>query len=313
MKKITVIFLLFISTFYSRADSPLTSIKYWNTINDSFVLFIGNISGKQKLTKKMITYLQDPEINTFNKLTLINAIGWEFQSKVKNSSTYLNFLIKKHKKLHNYILRNYQGFEEDSNIKKQFIKEFLNQLKNDEYVLIYAYLRAMDNYTDITFSLDLLKTNNSNYTAFILKLLQMQDASLKMKFQEVAIFFDDYITECTTDKNILNVLPVFNKYIQNYRSSFTSGEAISIFLDKICNLDTYYINNNREIWVTNYPVFVYGTLTLLDESNDIIEQKIIDGDDYVLLNPVNYVKGVYKLILKDSQTLEEHIIKLIIE
>lgn len=308
----TLFYFLFICNVF--ADSPLTTISYWTSVEDAFVLSIGNKPGKKKLTKKMISYFNNPDIDTFNKLALINAIGWEFQSKISNADVYLKSIIKKNKKIYKPIVKSYKDSEMDEFSKEMIVDEFFAKLKNNESTLLYAYLKAMDNYTNVTFPIDLLLTNkNSNNNLFIFNLLQMQNATLKMEFREVVDLFDEYIAECITDKNILNVLPTFNKYIGIYRSSIYYKNTTPIYLDKICNLNTYYINPKQEIRVVNYPVFVYGTLTVFDENNDVIEEKIIDGDDYAELNPMNYKKGAYIVNLKDNKTLKKYRIKLIIE
>lgn len=298
---------------YLYADSPLTSINYWKSVDDAYVLSIGNKPGKKKLTKKMISYFNNPDINTFNKLALINAIGWEFQSKVNNSEIYLKSIIKKHKKTYKLIVKSYKGIEDE--FSREIIDEFFSKLKNDEYTLLYAYLEAMDNYTNDYFLDDLISYSDFKYNSFVYLLIEMQSAVLKMEYCKAWELFYDFTTECIYDKNILKSLPIFNKYLSNYQysCSYLSKNVLRIELEKICNLNTFSIEKGLEIWVLNYPVFVYGNLILYDENNTVIENRIIDGDDYVLLNSADYKKGSYRAVLKNDKTLKEYIIEIIIE
>ena len=92
-----IILLLLTVCFFSNnlmADSPLTSIEFWKASEDSYVLKIGKEPGKKKMDKRMFNYLMSTDVIVFDKLALINALGWEFNSKLENSKLFLDKLKK---------------------------------------------------------------------------------------------------------------------------------------------------------------------------------------------------------------------------
>ena len=97
-----IILLLLTVCFFSNslmADSPLTSIEFWKVSEDSYVLKIGKKPGKKKINKRIFNHLMSNDVNVYEKFALINALGWEFNSKLENSKLFLNKLKKRSLKL----------------------------------------------------------------------------------------------------------------------------------------------------------------------------------------------------------------------
>jgi hypothetical protein len=76
------------------ADSPLTSVSFWKNSQNPLVQRTGSLKGKKKLNNKMYRMIVDPHTDLLDKITLINAISWEFDSKVSNSNIFLNKIKK---------------------------------------------------------------------------------------------------------------------------------------------------------------------------------------------------------------------------
>ena len=68
-----------------------------------------------------------------------------------------------------------------------------------------------------------------------------------------------------------------------------------------------FINGNyRNLSYFDNAKDLTNRFTVFDENNYVIEEKIIDGDDYAELNPINYKKGTYIVNLKDNKTLKKY-------
>jgi uncharacterized protein YnzC (UPF0291/DUF896 family) len=71
------------------ADSPLTSINFWSLSKEKLVLKTGEKKGKKLLSKEMIKFLLNSKHTTFDKIALVNAIGWDTRNKIKNSEIFI--------------------------------------------------------------------------------------------------------------------------------------------------------------------------------------------------------------------------------
>ena len=76
------------------ADSPLTSISFWDISESSLVQKTGRLSGKKKLNNARFKFLTDSNTTIFDKIALVNAMGWDSNSKFKNSEIFLKKLKK---------------------------------------------------------------------------------------------------------------------------------------------------------------------------------------------------------------------------
>ena len=76
------------------ADSPLTSISFWDISESSLVQKTGRLGGKKKLNNARFKFLTDSNTPIFDKMALVNAMGWDSNSKFKNSEIFLKKLKK---------------------------------------------------------------------------------------------------------------------------------------------------------------------------------------------------------------------------
>ena len=134
------------------ADSPLTSVSFWKTSQNSLIQRTGSLKGKKKLNNRRYRMIVDPQIDLLDKITLINAMSWEFDSEVSNSNIFLN---KIKKECGNFITRTYNEilradsivwYSDDEHIditaltvngKKQVYKGLYFE-SADDFLLIYS-------------------------------------------------------------------------------------------------------------------------------------------------------------------------------
>ncbi len=76
------------------ADSPLTSISFWDISQSALVQKTGKQKGKKKLNNVSFKFLIDSNTTIFDKIAMVNALGWDSNSKFKNSEIFLNKLKK---------------------------------------------------------------------------------------------------------------------------------------------------------------------------------------------------------------------------
>ena len=171
MKYRGFIIALLLFSFNCAADSPLTSISFWEISDNNLVQQTGCMEGEKRLNNKNFNLLVNPEIAVYHKIALVNALGWEFDdSTPSNSKVFLDVL--KTRSLHilnTYIeddldkVYNYQSkakFTNDnvSNKRvydagyKKIISTYaaLTGCSSTDISLIYLYLAAMDNYWDVS-------------------------------------------------------------------------------------------------------------------------------------------------------------------
>ena len=116
------------------ADSPLTSTEFSKAYSDEkIVIAASQTSGV--LTKELMEYLVDSKKPIDVKMAVINRLGWDFNGK-NNSQIFLDFILKKY---------NYADVTEASEKAKA------------DVILCFAYLKAMDNYFDVSEALEISK------------------------------------------------------------------------------------------------------------------------------------------------------------
>lgn len=165
MKKNKIYFLLlFLLSPFCLADSPLTSITFWKVYQNENIVHKANAS-HNRLTKEIAEYLIKEDNPIDVKLAVINALGWNVKGQ-KNSQKFLKIVLKK------FSLTKIEELERASDRNYQDI------------MLCYAYLKALDDYFDVTESLKITqKLQNFHkgtiYYEFIKSLLLTQHALLK--------------------------------------------------------------------------------------------------------------------------------------
>jgi len=297
MKFIYLVILFFLPLSNCKADSPLTSIEFWRGSKDSYILKIGNKVGKQKLNKKMYHYLMNPSIDSFNKYSLINSLGWEYNTQVKNSDIFLNFFYKSNKK--------FDEFDVES------LKTDLLEL-GDEYFLIFEYLNAMDNYLNVKEIkkeiLNYIDVNKDLKSKFIYNLINLQDKSLDLDFCSVYNLYNNFISEnCIEESSLKNSLI----YVDEYISTNSRGcNDLNIYLSSICNIDSFTANQNQSLFIINYPLFVYGKMEVFNSQNKLIYKDYCDGDDLFTIEKGLLKKGNYTIKLKEDKSLKTFEFKL---
>ena len=187
---LTIIF-YFCGFAITYADSPLTSIKFWDLSNDSFILKTGKISGKKKLSQSVFDYLMNDQNAIIDRYALINALGWEFKSEIRNSDLFLEFLQERFKKEITVFYQTSFSISELGHNKKSLIKSFIETNLDCEYSLIYDYLFALDDYLNLDSSDFILLDDSESYlmdvpSAFIKTIIDSHIAFLDMNFESIS-------------------------------------------------------------------------------------------------------------------------------
>jgi hypothetical protein len=162
MKKLFLFFILnlFLTNIY--ADSPLTSTDFFKAYTAEPIVKKALSLKKGKITTDILLYLADSTNPIDIKLATINALGWNVKGK-NNSKAFLHFVLK------------------NKNYNSEFHKDILSFTwhANAEELICYSYLKAMDNYFDISSALGyaelaLKKDSNSFSINMIYRLIKAQ-------------------------------------------------------------------------------------------------------------------------------------------
>lgn len=136
MKKILFIFILLVS-FKSAADSPLTSTYFGKAYLDIPIVQEA-FKSKGKITTEMLEFIDEENKPLDVKVAIINSLGWDNKG-IMNSKIFFMHVMKK---------KNYQSeYGNDYTAFKWYAT-------TDE-LITYAYLKAMDNYFDVTEAFDI--------------------------------------------------------------------------------------------------------------------------------------------------------------
>ena len=286
-----VLIIIFLSSKISNADSPLTSVEFWRSSSNKYVLKIGNKIGKQKLNQSMFNFLTDQKISSFDKYCLVNSMGWEYNSKIQNHTLFLKFIYKKN------------GFQKNQ-FDYDYPTPFLLEL-GETYFLIYEYLKAMDNYTNVIEVKNEILLNISPelnpQTHFIYTLIELQDKLINSDFCSVFETYNYYISnECIKGGKVKNAVELLRKYIYDYSRSC---DAIDVYLGSLCNVNSFSVGSNQNLSIVNYPFFVYGTMKVFNDKNQLIIKEYCSGDDLFYIPAKTLQLGDYKIVLiDDNQT-----------
>ena len=130
------------------ADSPLTSISFWDISQSALVQKTGKQKGKKKLNNVSFKFLIDSNTTIFDKIAMVNALGWDSNSKFKNSEIFLNKLKKEHlnsiKKYRKQLLKappfSWDNLEFDDN------GDILRNDKNDKHFIQGIFYESVDDF-----------------------------------------------------------------------------------------------------------------------------------------------------------------------
>ena len=142
------IVVIFLYPVYSIADSPLTSTPFHEKYTDVDIVLEAEQTGI--MNQEFADYLHDRSNPADIKAALINALGWNIDGK-KNADIYISLIHK-----------------------KQITGDDISEL-NDNELFVIGYLKAMDNYFDMSDALPFLKQarlkNSGSYTYCIIEAL----------------------------------------------------------------------------------------------------------------------------------------------
>ena len=130
------------------ADSPLTSISFWDISQSALVQKTGKQKGKKKLNNVSFKFLIDSNTTIFDKIAMVNALGWDSNSKFKNSEIFLNKLKKENlnsiKKYRKQLLKappfSWDNLEFDDN------GDILRNDKNDKHFIQGIFYESVDDF-----------------------------------------------------------------------------------------------------------------------------------------------------------------------
>ena len=254
--RFTIFIFLFISL-QCAADSPLTSITFWNISDNPIVQKTGCLNGLKNLNNKTFNFLVNPEIAVFHKIALVNALGWEFDGNFpRNSKVFLDVLKKRSLKLlNNYAIDDfYQDYNNESDAKfnrykgnvidkqvyiresKDIIKTYasLTGSNSNDIYLVYLYLAAMDNYWDVYLIYEELNKVGYEYDSKFNKEVEL-DTEESFKFVKMLVSsqqsllekgisydvweqFDSYLLQGSMSNEFINkTLPIAHKYLSRYK------------------------------------------------------------------------------------------------
>lgn len=237
------------------ADSPLTSILFWDISNNSVVQSTGSSKGIKRLTNQRLNLLLNQEIDIFHKLALVNALGWEFKGKQeKNSTVFLeelkkrNTLISKNSLPNDFeITHNHNGESSPGNISiiqgrfclrksKSIINTYsrLTGIDSNDLYLVYLYLAAMDNYWDVSLIYEEFNKVCYEFDSKFNKGVEL-DTEESFKFVKMLVSsqysliekgvsydvweqFDSYLLQGSkSNVFIKRTLPICNSYLSSYK------------------------------------------------------------------------------------------------
>ena len=251
------IFIFLLATLQCAADSPLTSISFWNISDNPMVQKTGCLNGLKNLNNKTFNFLVNPEIAVFHKIALVNALGWEFDGNFpRNSKVFLDVLKKRSLKLlNNYAIDDfYQDYNNESDAKfnrykgtvidkqvynpeyKDIIKTYasLTGSNSNDIYLVYLYLAAMDNYWDVSLIYEELNKVGYEYDSKFNKEVEL-DTEESFKFVKMLVSsqhsllekgisydvweqFDSYLLQGSMSNEFINkTLPIAHKYLSSYK------------------------------------------------------------------------------------------------
>ena len=187
------------------ADSPLTSTYFYKAYSEETYIKEALILNHEA-NDKILTVLSDNQTKLELKLAIINALGWQTNGN-KNSSLFLSFLIK--------------------NGKYKSELDLINS-RNQYDLICYAYLKAMDNYFNVSSALEIAQAaekldNNSKSIRIIHALIGAQNVLNESKYSLNKTFCKVYKSAKPINKlSLLNndfsdsalqfILPYINSY-----------------------------------------------------------------------------------------------------
>lgn len=276
------------------ADSPLTSIEFWKVSEDSYVLKIGKERGKKKLDNVIFKFLTDSNTTIFDKIALVNAMGWDSNSKFKNSEIFLNKLKKEHlnyiKKYRKQLLKappfSWDNLEFDDN------GDILRNDKNDKHFIQGIFYESVDDFDkkyDAVESLwtpeDIIRSHSDykgfgvedNYTVY-LYLLAMDN------YWDVSLIFDVLDNFIDDEGNVISV---------TYNNS-DSKEAFD-FIKMLVSTQSLFLSKEIDCEVWEEFNKIRGRDYYSCMSNLSIRKSLLKSYDYLKIYSDNCEEVLYDI------------------
>lgn len=200
IKKFTLkIVLIFLLVTKSYADSPLTSIEIWRAFPEN--LEIQNALKTKKMSNSTLEFILNEENSLELRICVINALGWNMNSKKNNSRKLLKAILEKYRV-------------------KSIDK--LNEKKNSEILSCYSYLYAMDNYLNMDKILSCTRQAvaldpENKAVSFVYSLIQSQNYFLTKDWCKLYLTFENFKKKEFNFKNIdNNLIKLTSDYINVY-------------------------------------------------------------------------------------------------
>ena len=132
MKKVILMCVfIFVGSNSLLADSPLTSTAIHEGYLDEEIVL--DALFQSELTDNLLMYLESPENPITIKIALINALSWDIDGK-NNSNVFFQYLNREKK---------YKDIED------------FTQKANGDLIICLAYLKALDDYFDVTEAIEI--------------------------------------------------------------------------------------------------------------------------------------------------------------
>jgi len=276
------------------ADSPLTSIEFWKVSEDSYVLKIGKERGKKKLDNVIFKFLTDSNTTIFDKIALVNAMGWDSNSKFKNSEIFLNKLKKEYlnsiKKYRKQLLKappfSWDNLEFDDN------GDILRNDKNDKHFIQGIFYESVDDFDkkyDAVESLwtpeDIIRSHSDykgfgvedNYTVY-LYLLAMDN------YWDVSLIFDVLDNFIDDEGNVISV---------TYNNS-DSKEAFD-FIKMLVSTQSLFLSKEIDCEVWEEFNKIRGRDYYSCMSNLSIRKSLLKSYDYLKIYSDNCEEVLYDI------------------
>jgi hypothetical protein len=132
MKKSILLALTLLFCLSAKADSFLTSTHFCEAYQSKSI--IKEAKQLNKLNEKLITFILNKRKPIALKLAIINQLGWDFTDRQKNSELFLDYVVS----------RNIFADLED-----------LKARADEEVLISFAYMLAMEDYFDVSDALPL--------------------------------------------------------------------------------------------------------------------------------------------------------------
>ncbi|MGO4817078.1 hypothetical protein [Flavobacterium sp. W22_SRS_FP1] len=256
----------------SYADSPLTSIDFWTIHTEDFT--VRNAFRNQKMDKSTIDFILDENNSLEIRLSVINAIGWKFNSDNKKSTALLKSIFKKYKV---------------RSIDNLFDVNHINILTCYTYSLALDNYKNVDNIIQLSNKVSNLDPNNF-YSKYISVLIESQKYSLSFQWCNVDLVYrklrEDEYFKSDFGKKLYDI--TFD-YIDAYDNDCPAG-VFDYYIDLSNDIKFYELKKSYNIInIQIHPVLYRdGKIEIFSDIGDLIDSIPFVSADYAILDIAKY-------------------------